>query len=171
MIRITDNQSARYSFEMADPAELEVHRRLGYLLKHAFVELEELNDRALAPFDLTGRELSLLMVVADLRSASQQELAHALGIDRTTMVTFVDLLEGKGFVQRRPDPGDRRRNVVEVTARGKRTLEQGRRASDEAERTLLAPLSEADEERLRDALVAIDRVARARRTEGADVRD
>jgi DNA-binding MarR family transcriptional regulator len=140
---------------MDEPAELEVHRRLGYLLKHAFFALEALNDRALAPFDLTARELSLLMVVADLRSASQQELAHALGIDRTTMVAFADLLEGKGLVQRRPDPSDRRRNVVEVTARGKRTLERARRASDEAEQILLAPLSETDQERLRDALFAI----------------
>ena len=140
---------------MAEPAELEVHHRLGYLLKHAFLGLEALNDRALAPFDLTARELSLLMVVADLRSASQQELAQALGIDRTTMVAFVDMLEGKGFVQRRPDPNDRRRNVVEVTARGKRTLEQGRRASDEAERTLLAPLNTADQERFRQALIAL----------------
>ena len=140
---------------MGDPVELEVHRRLGYLLKHAFLALEELNDRALAPLDLTGRELSLLMVVADLRSASQQELAQTLGIDRTTMVAFVDLLEGKGLVQRRPDPSDRRRNVVEMTSRGKRTLERGRRASDEAEQSMLARLSSADQRRLRDALAAV----------------
>jgi DNA-binding MarR family transcriptional regulator len=140
---------------MGEPVDLEVHRRLGYLLKHAFLALEELNDRALEPFDLTARELSLLMVVADLQSASQQELALALGIDRTTMVTFVDLLEGKGLVRRRPDPSDRRRNVVEVTAKGKRTLEEGRRASDDAEQTLLAPLRARDQERLRDALAAI----------------
>ena len=151
---------------VGEPVALEVHGRLGYLLKHAFFALEERNDRALAPFDLTGRELSLLMVVADLRSASQQELAAALGIDRTTMVAFVDLLEAKGFVQRRPDPDDRRRNVVEVTASGKRTLERARRASDEAERALLAPLSEADRERLRDALAAVVRAAGADDPEG-----
>lgn len=146
---------------MDDPAELEVHRRLGYLLKHAFLELETLNDRALAPLDLTARELSVLMAVAGLRSASQQEVAHALGVDRTTMVTFVDLLEGKGLVQRRPDPSDRRRNVIEVTAQGERTLEQARKASDEAERALLAPLGKADQQRLREALAAIAHVDRS----------
>lgn len=146
---------------MDEQVELEVHRRLGYLLKHAFLDLEELNDRALAPFDLTGRELALLMAVAGLESASQQEAAHALGIDRTTMVTYVDLLEGKGLVQRRPDPGDRRRNVVEVTELGERTLQRARRASDEAERALLAPLSEVDRKRLRDALAAIAGTGRA----------
>ena len=140
---------------MADGTELEVHRRLGYLVKHTFVLLEELNDRALAPFDLTGRELSLLMTLADLGSPSQQEAAEALHIDRTTMVAYVDLLESKGLVARRPDPSDRRRNVVEVTDEGQRTLGLARQASDAAERELLAPLSAADQRRLREALAAI----------------
>ena len=74
---------------------------------------------------------------------------------------FVDLLESKGLVQRRPDPTDRRRNVVEVTAGGRRALEQSRRASDEAEQTLLAPLSKADQARLRAALAAVAEVGRA----------
>lgn len=153
---------------MAEPAELEVHRRLGYLLKKAFLGLEELNDQALAPSGLTARELSVLMTVAGLRSASQQEVAHSLGVDRTTMVTFVDLLEGKGLVRRRPDPADRRRNVVEVTPEGERALAKGRRASDQAERRLLAPLSRADQERLREALAVI---AEARRTARARTSD
>jgi DNA-binding MarR family transcriptional regulator len=140
---------------MAEDTPLEVHDRLGYLVKHAFVLLEELNDRALAPFDLTGRELSLLMTLADLGSPSQQEAAEALRIDRTTMVAYVDLLESKGLVERRPDPSDRRRNVVELTDPGRHALRQGRRASDAAEQELLAPLSEADRRRVRQALSAI----------------
>ena len=145
---------------MADDIELEVHHRLGYLLKHAFLRMEELTDGALASFDLTGRELSLLMTLADLGSPSQQEAAEALGIDRTTMVTYVDLLEGKGLVERRPDPSDRRRNVVEVTAVGQRTLRRARRASDVAEKDLLEPLSEADRLRFRDLLAAISGAGR-----------
>jgi DNA-binding MarR family transcriptional regulator len=148
--------------------ELEVHQRLGFLLKHAFLGLEELNDRALAPLGLTARELSLLMAVAGLESASQQEIAQALGIDRTTMVTYVDLLEGKDLVRRRPDPRDRRRNVVEVTPEGRRALERGRQASDEAERLLLAPLSDAEQVRLRRALAAVAAVGRDLRAEVAD---
>jgi DNA-binding MarR family transcriptional regulator len=140
---------------MAHEARLEVHDRLGYLLKHAFVLMEEVNDRALAQFDLTGRELSLLMTLADMGAPSQQEASDALRIDRTTMVAYVDLLEGKGLVERRPDPSDRRRNVVELTKLGRRTLQLARRASDAAEKELLAPLSEADRSRLRHALSAI----------------
>ncbi len=147
-----------------DDDELEVHRRLGYLLKHAFLDLEELNDRVLAPLDLTARELSLLMAVSGLRSASQQEAAHALGIDRTTMVTYVDLLEGKGLVRRRADPSDRRRNVVEITDLGERTLRRATRASDEAEQALLAPLSQAEQAQLRRALAALAAAHRAKQS-------
>jgi DNA-binding MarR family transcriptional regulator len=160
IISTADNQSQRYSFSMSDPVELEVHRRLGYLLKHAFLGLEGLNDGALAPIGLSARELSVLLAVTELGSASQQEVAHALGVDRTTMVTFVDLLEEKGLVERQPDPSDRRRNVIEVTAAGKQAVERGRRASDQAEAALLAPLSEADQKRFRTALAAIAEVTR-----------
>lgn len=146
---------------MDERTPLEVHDRLGYLVKHAFVLMEELNDRALAPFDLTGRELALLMTLADLGSPSQQEAAEALHIDRTTMVAYVDLLESKGFVERRPDPSDRRRNVVELTDLGRRALRKGRQASDAAEQELLAPLSEVDRRRLRQALSAIAGPGRA----------
>jgi len=135
--------------------DLDAHRRLGYLLKHAAMILEELNDRALAPFDIGSRELALLLTLARLEAASQQEAAEALRIDRTTMVAYVDLLEGKGLVRRRPDPRDRRRNVVEVTEVGQRTLRDAVRASDEAEREMLGTLDGAEGERLRTALKTI----------------
>ena len=135
--------------------DLDPRRRLGYLLKHAAMILEELNEQALAPFDIGSRELGLLLTLARLEAASQHEVAAALGIDRTTMVAYVDLLEGKGLVARRPDPRDRRRNVVELTAVGRRVLRDAARASDEAEREVLRPLDAADGDRLRSALSAI----------------
>ena len=135
--------------------DLDVHRRLGYLLKHAAMILEGLNEQALAPFDIGSRELALLLTIARLESPSQHEAAEALRIDRTTMVAYVDLLEGKGLVARRPDPRDRRRNVVELTELGQRTLRGAAKASDGAERELLRPLGAAEGEELRRALRTI----------------
>src|SRR5262249_48092003 len=122
------------------------------LLKHAQLRLEELHTEALAPYGITGRELGVLLVLGGGEPASQQQAAGRLGIDRTTMVSFVDLLEGKGLVARRADPDDRRRNVVVLTAQGRDVLHRATRASDEAERRLLAPLSRTAAEQLRRAL-------------------
>lgn len=133
----------------------ELNDRLGYLLKHAQLRLTELSAAALAPFGISGRELAVLLVLAGQEAASQQQAAGRLGVDRTTMVAFLDTLEGKGLVARRPDPDDRRRNVVVLTADGEDTLRRATAASDEAERRFLAPLAAADAARFRAALQAV----------------
>ena len=130
----------------------ELRRRLGYLLKHAQLRLNELTAKALAPYGLDGRELAVLSVLGSGEPASQQEAAQRLGIDRTTMVAFVDTLEGKGLVARRPHAEDRRKNVVELTPTGRDTLRKADKAAAAAERTFLAPLTNPAAESFRDAL-------------------
>lgn len=130
-------------------------RRLGYLLKHAQLRMAELTAAALAPYVINGRELAVLLVLADGQPASQQQAAQRLAIDRTTMVAMLDTLEGKGLVSRHPDADDRRRNVVELTDAGRDLLQRATKASDDAERALLAPLSPQAAQQLRDSLQAI----------------
>lgn len=135
----------------------DLSRRLGYLLKHAQQRMAELNGQALAPYDINGRELAVLVVLAGRGPASQQQAAQRLGIDRTTMVALLDTLQNKGLVSRHPHADDRRRNVVDLTEAGRDTLRRAVPAADAAERQFLAPLGSRDAERLRDSLQAIIR--------------
>ena len=144
-----DRQSA------GDGRASEPASRLGYLLKHAWLRLGELTSAALAPYGVTGRELAVLLTLADGEPASQQQAARSLGIDRTTMVALLDALEGKNLVARRPHAEDRRRNVVELTASGRSTLREATAAGHAAEREFLAPLAGAQAEQLRAALRAL----------------
>jgi DNA-binding MarR family transcriptional regulator len=129
--------------------------RLGYLLKHAQLRLAALGQAALAPFGISGRELAVLVAIDDRAPASQQEVARRMAVDRTTMVALIDDLEGKGLVQRRPDPDDRRKNVVVLTDTGRTTLNQATAATREAERRLLGSLSDDESAMLKKALQAI----------------
>ena len=135
----------------------ELTGRLGYLLKHAQQRLYELTAAELAPYGISGRELSVLLVLDALGPTSQQDAARRLGVDRTTMVALIDALEAKSVVVRRPYEEDRRRNVVEFTERGYELFTQARVASDEAERRFLSPLAldDAGAERLRAQLRAL----------------
>ncbi len=137
--------------------------RLYPLLKYAQLRLADVIGPALAPHGIDGRELAVLNALADQDPASQQEVARRLGIDRTTMVALVDELEGKGLVERRPYPDDRRKNVVELTAAGRDTSRRATQASEDAERQFLAPLDEDDAKRLKEALRALISAATARR--------
>ena len=139
----------------ADDLGPQLSRRLTYLLKRAALELEELHQQHLAPAGISARELGVLLLLDAREPESQQQVAGRLGVDRTTMVSLVDGLEDKGLVARRPDAGDRRRNVIELTQAGEATLARATRASDAAEQQLLAGLSDAEATQLRDLLSRI----------------
>jgi DNA-binding MarR family transcriptional regulator len=125
---------------------------LYHLLKHAQLRLARLTGNALEPHGVTGRELTVLRVLAGHEPASQQQAAQHLGVDRTTMVGLLDELEAKGLVARRPDAEDRRRNVVALTAAGQAALRAGSQAAAAAEGEFLAPLPGPAARRLKDAL-------------------
>jgi DNA-binding MarR family transcriptional regulator len=133
----------------------ELSRRLGYLLKHAQLQMADLTAAALEPYGINGRELAVLLVLAGREPQSQQQAAKRLGIDRTTMVALLDALEAKGLVSRHQHQDDRRRNVVELTEPGRSTLRQASKASDKAEAELLSPLTPTAAETLRTALRTI----------------
>src|SRR5580692_807763 len=97
---------------------------LGYLLKHAHLALEGRTDAALAPLGINSRDLGALRVIAGGEAKSQQDVAAILGVDRTSMVALLDGLEQAGIVARRPSEQDRRRNVIELTRRGRQILFQ-----------------------------------------------
>lgn len=130
----------------------ELANHLGYLFKHARLQLTELTAAALAPHGINGRELAVLVVLAEGEPASQQQAAGRLGVDRTTMVALIDALEDKGLVTRHPHADDRRKNVVELTPTGQDTLRLAGQASAEAESRFLAPLTEPVAQQFKDVL-------------------
>ena len=129
-----------------------VRDRLGWLLKHARERFATLSGSVVEPCGVSGRELAVLTVLGSGQPPSQLEAAQRLAIDRTTMVALLDVLEGRGLVERRTDPIDRRRNIVVLTTRGQEALRCGSRATDEAEATFLAPLAAEDREAFRRML-------------------
>ena len=135
-----------------DSPRLEVGDRLSYLLKRAHADLAVLHEQHLAPFGINAGELAVLMLIQSREPESQQRVARRLGIDRTTMVELIDVLEYKDLVTRRPDTVDRRRKVLTLTAQGQATLPRAVQASDQAEQQLLVGLEEDERVLLRSLL-------------------
>jgi DNA-binding MarR family transcriptional regulator len=125
---------------------------LGALLKHAYLSLDGLITAALAHHDMDRHELAVLRRLASEAWVSQQRAAERLGIDRTTMVAIVDRLEQRKLVHRRPDPADRRKNMVALTDAGHQALAAAAPTAAEAERRFLQPLGAADAQQFTDAL-------------------
>jgi len=126
--------------------------RLGGLLKRAQTKLVESYGSVLAEHGIDGRELAVVAALAEHGPGTQQEVGVALGIDRTTMVALVDGLADKGLVRRRPHPTDRRKNLLDVTAAGRRVVTAATPAVEAAERAFLAPLAPGEADQLRRML-------------------
>jgi DNA-binding MarR family transcriptional regulator len=146
---------------MTDALPDALANRLGYLLKHVQQSLMLAAAPALAPYGIDGRELAVLSVLGRDVPLSQQEAAEQLGVDRTTMVALIDVLEEKGLVERHRSAHDRRKNIVELTTAGRRCLKGAGQARERAERQFLAPLGDADAARFVLALQTLAAESRA----------
>jgi MarR family transcriptional regulator, lower aerobic nicotinate degradation pathway regulator len=125
------------------------------LLRLAARRAADLLVAALTPLRLHPRHYGILLALAEGGPASQSALGQRLGIDRTTMVMAVDELEQLGYLARKPDPGDRRANRVELTGRGRGRLVRATGAVSAAEDRLLADLSPAEVQTLRGLLARL----------------
>jgi MarR family transcriptional regulator, transcriptional regulator for hemolysin len=101
---------------------------------------------------LTPALFALLNVIGAREGAIQQELAAALGIDRSTMVSLVDRLEAAGLARRLPSATDRRAREIVITPKGRRVLQRARDLAARVEDEVLAGLA-ADERRQLVALL------------------
>lgn len=80
------------------------------------------------------------------------ELAQAGQLTSGGMTNRLDRLEANQLIRRSPDPNDRRGVLVRLTPRGAAVADAGFEQALEAQRTLLEPLSNTDQQRLARAL-------------------
>ena len=76
-------------------------------------------------------------------------------MDRSDVVAAINELAGRGFVERTPDPDDRRRNIVSLTKAGDRQLRRLDEALDHAQDELLGPLTAEDRQTLTGLLTRL----------------
>src|SRR3954463_16507945 len=103
---------------------------------------------ALESLGLTPALFALLNVIGAREGAIQQELGSALGIDRSTMVSLIDQLEGAGLAKRRPSATDRRAREIAISPKGRRLLGQARDLIVQVEDEVLGGLSAEERDRL-----------------------
>ena len=97
----------------------------------------------------------LLREATRASGASQRELADLMHIEPPTLVRHLDRLEADGYVERRPDPDDRRRLLVFVTATGRRRLTELHKVADRTDTDLRSILDDNEIEILGDTLMRI----------------
>jgi DNA-binding MarR family transcriptional regulator len=82
-------------------------------------------------------------------------LAERAAVTKQSMAELVAHLEAHGYVERLPDPADRRAKLVRATPRGREVFAIARETVAEVEARVTERLGEADMRRLRELLAAL----------------
>lgn len=92
------------------------------LLSLAAIHSDRRVNEELARVDARKWHYAVLATLDELGPLSQAELSSRTGIYRSDLVSVINELAARELVDRAPDPGDRRRNVVTLTPPGRRQL-------------------------------------------------
>ena len=103
--------------------------------------------RVLARYGLTLSQWRVLAVLARHAPATAAEIARRIALDKAAISRVVGQLTALGLLARDAHPGDRRRELLRLTASGERLHAR------------IVPLSRARQKRLRAAVAPRDRAA------------
>ncbi|MDO8120211.1 bifunctional helix-turn-helix transcriptional regulator/GNAT family N-acetyltransferase [Isoptericola sp. b490] len=111
----------------------------------------------------TGRPLGVSRVLYEigLHGAGVRVLRDRLDLDSGYLSRVLSRLEQDGLVRLRPDPGDGRRRLAELTRSGRQAWHELESRSEDLATRLVDPLSPRQRERLADALATADLLVRA----------
>ena len=114
-------------------------------------------DVRLAPLGLTLSLASLLAYVADFGPVNQTRAAEHLGQGRAATGAQVDRLEQLGYLERLPDPEDRRAWKLAITASGRALVDQVTEVDGVLRAELRSGISRAERQQLAAVLVRLQR--------------
>jgi DNA-binding MarR family transcriptional regulator len=127
----------------------------GFLLSLLGTALKSRWAEELAQSGLNPYHFRVLVLLDEGASNTQAAIADTLELDRSQLVGLLDTLEEGGLVERRPDPEDRRRHIVSLTAAGRRQLAKIRVLARRVEEEFLLPLDLKERATLHDLLLRL----------------
>ena len=97
---------------------------VGYQLRLAQIAIFRDFSSTLGELDMTPGLFGVLVIIDANSGLTQNALAKATHLDRSTVVTVIDKLEQRGLVERRAAVPDRRAYALVLTAAGSKLLKR-----------------------------------------------
>jgi DNA-binding MarR family transcriptional regulator len=128
---------------------------LAFLLSQVGAHASARFAERLEPLGLKPAHAGILGVIRQADGLSQQALGEKLGMFPSRLVAVLDELEGRGLVERRDSPTDRRSYALYLTAAGCEALEQIGRVARAHQDMLCAALDASERTQLAEYLTRI----------------
>ena len=121
---------------------------LGFVANKVGERINRHIEKVIAPYELTVRQYGLMVLLQNEGPQAQIVLSQRVGLDRTSVMRTVDMLEARGLVRRDPYPSDRRKHRVALTDAGADLLAGSLAEVQQAERDVTAALSGEEQAQL-----------------------
>jgi MarR family transcriptional regulator for hemolysin len=133
----------------------------GYLLKDlGRLYTRRFEERAQA-LQLTLSQCKALGYLTRNEGISQTRLAELAELDPMSLVRILDHMEAEGWVERRPDPNDRRARCLYTKDKARDIMKEILQLADETRTEFLAELTLEEAERLIDMLERVHATGRS----------
>ena len=104
--------------------KIDLEHSLGTAIFLASKSLERAGEyRIKKELGLTPLQWKVIMTLKFINGISQKELADKIYIDASTLVPVIDKMGNGGLIERRPDPKDRRKNLIFLTKKSESTVD------------------------------------------------
>lgn len=125
------------------------------VIRRASRHLSRLYDREFAGVGLRTTQFVILALLAEGSGNSIPALADRLSMDRSSLGHNLRPLEKAGLVALMPDPSDRRRRTIALTAEGRARLTSANAIWHHAQAKFLAEFGADDAERMRAMMTRV----------------
>lgn len=129
--------------------------KLGYLIHDVSRLRRKAFDEIVKPLGVTRAQWWIIAHLARHDGMVQTQLAQMLDVGKASLGALLDRLEATSFIERRPEPNDRRAKRVFLTKNSFQLLEQLLAAESSFNAAILAGLTEADRSELIRLLTSI----------------
>jgi len=93
-------------------------RNIGFLVSDIARLIGVEYNRIMKPIGLTTPQFRMIIHLQREDGVTQSHLANILAVGKVSTSSLIDRLEQSGWIERRPDPNDRRSNLIYLTEKG-----------------------------------------------------
>jgi MarR family transcriptional regulator, lower aerobic nicotinate degradation pathway regulator len=122
--------------------------QIGHVLRRAHQRHTSLFEKGLGDLDLTPTQFAALVKIGDRGEVSQNLLGRMTAMDPATIQGVIQRLMGRGLIERRADPADRRATLLRLTESGAALAREAVARAKAVTQATLEPLQAAERESL-----------------------
>ncbi|MFF2091429.1 MarR family winged helix-turn-helix transcriptional regulator [Paenibacillus sp. NPDC058174] len=122
---------------------------IGKLISYVHRHNSKILSKALTPYGIgSGGQHSFLKTILLTPGVTQDQLTQLLKYDKATTARSVKQLEQSGYIERRPDPNDRRSHLLYPTPKAEQFHPTLKRILKQSNENLISNLSSDEEDQL-----------------------